>query len=123
MVAPRRRCGQPMGYGVIGSPTGSGPVSLGSSPGTPASVVHSQPAGNGGRPVAGVRFRMTSRPECLGSLRRRSAGAVSDPPAPGGPGPAPAPAALQAGDPEDQQDHDGTDDRADDARRGEVVDL
>src|SRR5262249_35139268 len=26
----------PMGYGVIGSPTGSGPVSLGSSPGTPA---------------------------------------------------------------------------------------
>jgi hypothetical protein len=25
-----------MGYGVIGSPTGSGPVSLGSSPGTPA---------------------------------------------------------------------------------------
>ena len=27
----------PLGYGVIGSPTGSGPVSLGSSPGTPAS--------------------------------------------------------------------------------------
>src|SRR5437868_7479012 len=26
----------PLGYGVIGSPTGSGPVSLGSSPGTPA---------------------------------------------------------------------------------------
>ena len=26
----------PMGYGVIGSPTGSGPVSLGSSPSTPA---------------------------------------------------------------------------------------
>src|SRR6185369_14106399 len=25
-----------LGYGVIGSPTGSGPVSLGSSPGTPA---------------------------------------------------------------------------------------
>src|SRR6266851_1275476 len=29
----------PMGYGVIGSPTGSGPVSLGSSPGTPAEIV------------------------------------------------------------------------------------
>src|ERR1700722_10669076 len=28
-----------MGYGVIGSPTGSGPVSLGSSPGTPAFFV------------------------------------------------------------------------------------
>ena len=28
----------PMGYGVIGSPTGSGPVSLGSSPSTPAST-------------------------------------------------------------------------------------
>ena len=27
---------EPMGYGVIGSPTGSGPVSLGSSPSTPA---------------------------------------------------------------------------------------
>ncbi len=32
----RRRV--PMGYGVIGSPTGSGPVSLGSSPGTPATT-------------------------------------------------------------------------------------
>ena len=30
-----------MGYGVIGSPTGSGPVSLGSSPGTPAICNHS----------------------------------------------------------------------------------
>ncbi len=29
----------PMGYGVIGSPTGSGPVSLGSSPGTPATLL------------------------------------------------------------------------------------
>jgi hypothetical protein len=29
-----------MGYGVIGSPTGSGPVSLGSSPGTPAFLWH-----------------------------------------------------------------------------------
>src|SRR5579875_2910538 len=35
----RFRSGHPMGYGVIGSPTGSGPVSLGSSPGTPASVM------------------------------------------------------------------------------------
>ena len=35
-----RRSGRadPMGYGVIGSPTGSGPVSLGSSPSTPAST-------------------------------------------------------------------------------------
>ena len=31
----------PLGYGVIGSPTGSGPVSLGSSPGTPAVSVDS----------------------------------------------------------------------------------
>ena len=31
----------PLGYGVIGSPTGSGPVSLGSSPGTPASSADS----------------------------------------------------------------------------------
>ena len=31
----------PLGYGVIGSPTGSGPVSLGSSPGTPAVHVDS----------------------------------------------------------------------------------
>src|ERR1039457_2084655 len=30
-----------MGYGVIGSPTGSGPVSLGSSPGTPATSLTS----------------------------------------------------------------------------------
>ncbi|CCH16494.1 hypothetical protein MILUP08_41408 [Micromonospora lupini str. Lupac 08] len=34
-VHSRRRKG-PMGYGVIGSPTDSGSVSLGSSPGTPA---------------------------------------------------------------------------------------
>ena len=32
------RTADPMGYGVIGSPTGSGPVSLGSSPSTPAST-------------------------------------------------------------------------------------
>ena len=32
----RRREAPPMGYGVIGSPTVSGSVSLGSSPGTPA---------------------------------------------------------------------------------------
>ncbi len=34
------RCEQPMGYGVIGSPTVSGSVSLGSSPGTPARKLH-----------------------------------------------------------------------------------
>jgi hypothetical protein len=33
-----------MGYGVIGSPTGSGPVSLGSSPGTPAQTSRSAAA-------------------------------------------------------------------------------
>ena len=33
-----RKRADPMGYGVIGSPTGSGPVSLGSSPSTPAST-------------------------------------------------------------------------------------
>src|SRR4029077_13958766 len=32
----RTRGRMPLGYGVIGSPTGSGPVSLASSPGTPA---------------------------------------------------------------------------------------
>ena len=44
LVAPEPTCilvrasqgADPMGYGVIGSPTGSGPVSLGSSPSTPA---------------------------------------------------------------------------------------
>src|SRR6266568_2855268 len=36
--APRWSLLTPMGYGVIGSPTGSGPVSLGSSPGTPATA-------------------------------------------------------------------------------------
>ena len=41
--------GQPLGYGVIGSTTGSGPVSLGSSPSTPARV----PA----RPVLETRGR------------------------------------------------------------------
>jgi hypothetical protein len=35
------RGAMPLGYGVIGSPTGSGPVSLGSSPGTPASSADS----------------------------------------------------------------------------------
>ncbi len=34
--AAEPRSAMPVGYGVIGSPTGSGPVSLGSSPGTPA---------------------------------------------------------------------------------------
>ena len=37
--APSPRGLVPVGYGVIGSPTGSGPVSLGSSPGTPATSV------------------------------------------------------------------------------------
>ncbi len=32
------KAGQPLGYGVIGSTTGSGPVSLGSSPSTPARI-------------------------------------------------------------------------------------
>src|SRR6266851_5011626 len=35
----------PMGYGVIGSPTGSGPVSLGSSPGTPATCAQERGTG------------------------------------------------------------------------------
>jgi hypothetical protein len=35
----RVRIGQPVGYGVIGSTTDSGSVSLGSSPGTPANMI------------------------------------------------------------------------------------
>jgi hypothetical protein len=72
----------PMGYGVIGSPTGSGPVSLGSSPGTPATSP-------------------------------RAARCES----------APAAAALEAGEPQDQQNHDGPDDGANDADGLEVARL
>ena len=36
LVRASQEVAHPMGYGVIGSPTGSGPVSLGSSPSTPA---------------------------------------------------------------------------------------
>jgi hypothetical protein len=49
-----------VGCGVIGSPTGSGPVSLGSSPGTPASRLAPSSSGLGRRPlkaVAPVRIR------------------------------------------------------------------
>src|SRR5205807_7961745 len=50
-----------MGYGVIGSPTDSGSVSLGSSPGTPApAVLAPSSSGLGRRPlkaVAPVRIR------------------------------------------------------------------
>ena len=54
-----------MGYGVIGSPTGSGPVSLGSSPSTPAIWLF------GTR----IRCRLESRPSpwpplCSGLARR-----------------------------------------------------
>src|SRR5262249_54528837 len=58
-----------MGYGVIGSPTGSGPVSLGSSPGTPATC-----AQRGGRPVAArvalLTARMCLAPSSSGPGRR-----------------------------------------------------
>ena len=47
----------PLGYGVIGSPTDSGSVSLGSSPGTPAK-----------RRVLGLNFARA--PLCSGLARR-----------------------------------------------------
>jgi hypothetical protein len=51
----------PLGYGVIGSPTGSGPVSLGSSPSTPASR----------RPRSiGYRLLRSMAPLCSGLARR-----------------------------------------------------
>src|SRR5918996_3081442 len=56
-----------LGCGVIGSPTGSGPVSLGSSPGTPAPQRNKAPSssGLGRRPlkaVAPVRIRSGLQP-------------------------------------------------------------
>jgi hypothetical protein len=80
-----------MGYGVIGSPTGSGPVSLGSSPSTPAIGRKSQPrlefrslrpplcSGLARRPlkaVAPVRIRSGVPAETGSVLRRRRAGPV-----------------------------------------------
>src|SRR5690349_15964155 len=108
-----------MGYGVIGSPTGSGPVSLGSSPGTPAGLP--VPAcetcrdfslalvlGRAGTARAcGVR-----RPAGGGGPQRAwlSADRVSAQRATGsesGPDPAPAAAALGARQAQDQQQDDG----------------
>src|SRR6478609_2431702 len=63
-----------MGYGVIGSPTGSGPVSLGSSPGTPA--VRTGHAVRYLSPRAARRARcrsapfVTRAPLCSGLARR-----------------------------------------------------
>ena len=51
-----------MGYGVIGSPTGSGPVSLGSSPGTPASKLVSADAHSGARAFWLFRRLIRARP-------------------------------------------------------------
>ena len=52
-----------MGYGVIGSPAGSGPVSLGSSPSTPAVAVRRVP-------VAAGRLLRFLAPLCSGLARR-----------------------------------------------------
>src|SRR6476659_7265488 len=111
-----------MGYGVIGSPTGSGPVSLGSSPGTPAGLQVPacetcrdfsllaqrvrRPAGGGGPQRACLwADRVSAR---RGTAVGRGTGSVA------GPGPAPAAAALGARQAQDEQQYDGADDRADD---------
>ena len=90
-----------MGYGVIGSPTVSGSVSLGSSPGTPADQAHPASAAKAARPAVG-----------------RPASRQSDPAAPVA---APGAAALVPGSAHQQQHQKRTDDRADDARKGELV--
>src|SRR5215218_7407585 len=54
-----------MGYGVIGSPTGSGPVSLGSSPSTPASSTRLD-----ADLLLSLEFRPLSPPLCSGLARR-----------------------------------------------------
>ncbi len=56
-----------MGYGVIGSPTGSGPVSLGSSPGTPARRQH---GANRWRGQPAVCSALLLAPLCSGLARR-----------------------------------------------------
>src|SRR6185312_5651578 len=97
-----------MGYGVIGSPTGSGPVSLGSSPGTPATPMTSADAVDGIRAcVSRVRGRRAERP--LGS----SGPAVYRSDA--------AAAPFHAGHAQQHQQDDGPDDRPDDAGGVEVV--
>ncbi len=62
-----------MGYGVIGSPTGSGPVSLGSSPGTPAvgasgSLCTVRPAPS--EQISECRVFSRPAPLCSGLARR-----------------------------------------------------
>ncbi len=90
-----------MGYGVIGSPTGSGPVSLGSSPGTPATCKSATACGRQSRFIVFVT---------CGDVPARLVAA-------------PAVAALQAGHPHEQQDHERSDDRAENARGAERVGL
>src|SRR5260370_32259836 len=59
-----------MGYGVIGSPTGSGPVSLGSSPGTPATCAESGPGFRVAAPGRTFAASMYLAPSSSGPGRR-----------------------------------------------------
>ena len=90
----------PLGYGVIGSPTGSGPVSLGSSPGTPAGYTALSQARSrinrllacaiwpwgtfGGRVTPRLAVLAARSESCL-PARRSARPAVPGGPAPGGP--------------------------------------
>jgi hypothetical protein len=114
-----------MGYGVIGSPTGSGPVSLGSSPGTPATC-------ESAATCEGSRASVSSRSAAHATAGAGRPGGPLDlgpglgRPAGWAPGsrldPAAAPmTALESGHAEHQQDDDGADDRAEDADCSEMV--
>src|ERR1044071_5677394 len=120
-----------MGYGVIGSPTGSGPVSLGSSPGTPAGLpltgpgMSDMPGFPSLRREFPVFWTSKARWGAAGPQRAwlwadlvsvwRGTCSVA------GPDPAAAAAALSAREAQDEQQDDRADDRADDARRVELV--
>src|SRR5271170_1597662 len=80
-----------MGYGVIGSPTGSGPVSLGSSPGTPATL-----------PTTRMPQQAASAFVLPGRRRRLDLAATAT---------VAAPARLQPGHAQQHQQDDGADDR------------
>src|ERR1051326_4897484 len=120
-----------MGYGVIGSTTGCGPVSLGSSPGTPAGLpltgpgMSDMPGFPSLRREFPVFWTSKARWGVAGPQRAwlwadlvsvwRGTCSVA------GPDPAAAAAALSARQAQDEQQDDGADDRADDAGRVELV--
>src|SRR5580693_6540429 len=119
-----------MGYGVIGSPTGSGPVSLGSSPGTPAvpnrqvsglPVFHCRSSKSAKSKPGVTRQAASDHGPAAGVADCQAHGLGRSAPAAGAPVAAAPVTPLMTGQPVQDQQDDGPDDRANDAGQPDRV--